>query len=63
MNRNRILGISNLVAACQCLLTLLVFCLWVALYIALVPRSDGTDLTMYAGYSVLLIIVFGFRTS
>ena len=56
MIRNRILGISNLVAACQCLLTLLVFWCWVALYLAFIPGSDGTDLTVYAGYSVLLII-------
>jgi len=56
MIHNRIRGISNLVTACQCLLTLFVFWCWLALYRGLMPGPGGHNLKVYSGYSLLLVI-------
>jgi hypothetical protein len=51
MIHSRIRGISSLVTACQCLLTLLLFWSWMFLFGVLIPSSDLTDLKAYGGYS------------
>jgi exopolysaccharide biosynthesis polyprenyl glycosylphosphotransferase len=56
MIHNRIRGISNLVTVCQCLLTLLLFWYWLALYRGIIPGTAATDLKAYGGYSLLLVI-------
>jgi exopolysaccharide biosynthesis polyprenyl glycosylphosphotransferase len=56
MIQNRIRGISNLVMACQGLLTLLLFWLWMLLFHVLVPSSKGADLKVYGGYSLLIVV-------
>lgn len=56
MIHNRIRGISNLVTACQGLLTLLVFWFWMLLFHVLVPSAKGADLRAYAGYSLLIVV-------
>jgi exopolysaccharide biosynthesis polyprenyl glycosylphosphotransferase len=56
MISNRIRGISNLVTACQGLLTLLFFWFWMLLFQVLVPSSKGADLKVYAGYSLLIVV-------
>ena len=56
MIQNRIRGISNLVTACQCLFTLFVFWCWLALYRGFFLPTQGADLMVYGGYSLLLVI-------
>ncbi len=56
MIHDRTRGISNLVTACQCLLTLIIFWFWASLYHAFVPGAEGADLTAYSGYSLLIVI-------
>jgi len=56
MIQYRVRGISNLVTASQCLLTLVLFWLWIALYQAFVPTSEGINLEYYAGYSFMIMV-------
>jgi len=56
MIQYRVRGISNLVVACEALLTLLLFWTWITLYQGFVPNGDGINLANYAGYSVLIVI-------
>jgi exopolysaccharide biosynthesis polyprenyl glycosylphosphotransferase len=53
MIQNRVQGLSNLVTACQCVLALVLFWFWIALYQAFIPSSG---LLGYAGYSFLIVI-------
>ena len=56
MIQYRVRGISNLVTASQSFLTLVLFWLWIALYQAFVPTSEGINLEYYAGYSFLIVV-------
>jgi len=56
MIQNRVQGLWNLVTACQCLLTLVLFWFWTALYQAFIPGSEGINLVNYAGYSFLVVV-------
>jgi exopolysaccharide biosynthesis polyprenyl glycosylphosphotransferase len=56
MIHNRIRGISNLVTACQGLLTLFLFWFWMLLFHLLIPSSKGADLKAYGGYSLLIVV-------
>jgi exopolysaccharide biosynthesis polyprenyl glycosylphosphotransferase len=56
MIHNRIRGISNLVMACQGLVTLFLFWSWILLFHMLVPSSKGADLKVYGGYSLLIVV-------
>jgi exopolysaccharide biosynthesis polyprenyl glycosylphosphotransferase len=56
MIQYRIRGISNLVVACEALLTLLLFWVWIVLYQTFVPNGDGINLENYTGYSLLIVI-------
>jgi hypothetical protein len=56
MIHSRIRGISSLVTACQCLLTLLLFWSWMFLFGVLIPSSDLTDLKAYGGYSLIIVV-------
>src|SRR5207247_241606 len=56
MIQYRVRGISNLVTASQCFLSLVLFWLWIALYQAFVPSSEGINLEYYAGYSFLIVV-------
>src|SRR5271166_1481951 len=56
MIQYRVRGISNLVVACEALLTLLLFWVWIALYQTFVPNGDGINLENYTGYSLLIVM-------
>jgi exopolysaccharide biosynthesis polyprenyl glycosylphosphotransferase len=56
MIQYRVQGISNLVTACESLLTLVLFWIWIALYQAIVPGGEGINLGYYTGYSFLIVI-------
>jgi Bacterial sugar transferase len=56
MIQYRVRGVSYLVTASQCLLTLVLFWLWISLYQAFVPASEGINLEYYAGYSLLIVV-------
>jgi exopolysaccharide biosynthesis polyprenyl glycosylphosphotransferase len=55
MINQRIRGISHLVTACQCLLTLLVFSLWVLLYENLIVGEGSINLIAYEGYGLTIV--------
>ncbi len=56
MIQYRVRGIFNLVVACEAVLTLILFWLWITLYQAFIPGGDGINLANYAGYSFLIVI-------
>jgi putative colanic acid biosynthesis UDP-glucose lipid carrier transferase len=56
MIQYRVQGISNLVTACQCLFIVVLFCVWITLYQAVVPGSEGINIDYYAGYIFLIVI-------
>jgi FlaA1/EpsC-like NDP-sugar epimerase len=56
MIQYRVRGISNLLTASQCFLTLVLFWLWIILYQAFVSTSEGINLEYYAGYSFLIVV-------
>jgi exopolysaccharide biosynthesis polyprenyl glycosylphosphotransferase len=56
MIQYRVRGISNLVTACESLLALVLFWIWIALYQAIVPNGEGINLSYYTGYAFLIVI-------
>lgn len=56
MIQYRVQGISNLVIACELLLTLVLFWIWLALYQGAVPGGEGINLGYYTGYGLLIVI-------
>jgi len=56
MIEDRVRGIGNLTLACQCLIALVIFWLWLLIYSKVVPSGEGINLTSYGGYSLLILM-------
>jgi exopolysaccharide biosynthesis polyprenyl glycosylphosphotransferase len=55
MINQRVRGISHLVTACQSLLTLIIFSVWVALYGNLILGEGSINLAAYEGYGLIIV--------
>jgi hypothetical protein len=56
MIEDRVRGIGNLTTACQCLIALVVFCLWILIYSEVIPGGESINLTSYGGYGLLIAL-------
>jgi putative colanic acid biosynthesis UDP-glucose lipid carrier transferase len=56
MIEDRVRGIGNLTTACQCLIALVIFCLWLLIYDKVIPGGEGVNLTSYGGYGLLIAL-------
>jgi putative colanic acid biosynthesis UDP-glucose lipid carrier transferase len=56
MIQDRVRGIGNLATACQCVVALAIFWIWILIYSTGVPGGEGISLRAYAGYSLLIVV-------
>jgi exopolysaccharide biosynthesis polyprenyl glycosylphosphotransferase len=56
MIEDRVRGIGHLTTACQCLIVLVFFWLWLFIYSEVIPSGEGLNLTSYGGYSLLIVL-------
>ncbi|MBV8969913.1 MAG: exopolysaccharide biosynthesis polyprenyl glycosylphosphotransferase [Verrucomicrobia bacterium] len=56
MIEDRVRGIGNLTTACQCLIVLVVFWLWLLIYSEVTPGGEGINLGSYGGYGLLIAL-------
>ena len=56
MIQDRVRGIGNLTTACQCVVALATFWMWLLIYNTAVPGGEGINLKSYFGYSLLIAL-------